>query len=151
MQFRVFPRRSHLTDLHSLAGNLAGMRIESHRSPGFLRQIELGFRRGLTYRLYLLSSRIRAVKMRVEVRSTFIAIQQTIEASVSQLAMDERRLALLTTPQIVVSAPSPGPPDGTQRISHGRSGFSLSSLSSDIVGPIDYVTNRAPPPILLVN
>jgi hypothetical protein len=89
------------------------MRIESHRSPGFFRQIELGFRRGLTYRLYLLSSRIRAVKMRVEVRWTFIAIQQTIKVSVSQVAMDERRLASLTAPQIVVSPPLPGPPDGT--------------------------------------
>jgi hypothetical protein len=147
MEFRVFTRRSCLTDLHSLAGDLARMRIESRRSPGFFRQIELGFRRGLTYRLYLLSSRIRAVKMRVEVRWTFIAIQQTIKVSISQLAMDERRLASLTAPQIVVSAPLPGPPDGTQWTSHGRSGFSLSRLSSDIVRPPD----RSPSPIFIVH
>jgi hypothetical protein len=65
---RVFTRRGRLTDLHSLADDLARMRIQSHHSPGFFQQTELGFRRGLTYRLYLLSSRIRAVKIRIEVR-----------------------------------------------------------------------------------
>jgi hypothetical protein len=39
---RVFNRRGRLTDLHSLAGDLARMRIQSHRSPGFFQQIELG-------------------------------------------------------------------------------------------------------------
>ena len=89
--------------------------------------------------------------MRVEVRSTLIAIQQTIKASVSQLAMDERRLASLAAPQIVVTAPLPGLPDGTQWTSHGRSGFLLSSLSTDIVRPMNDVTDRTPPPIIVMN
>ncbi|KAI9448678.1 hypothetical protein BJY52DRAFT_306544 [Lactarius psammicola] len=71
--------------LETHAGNLARMRIESHRSPGFFQQIVLAFRRGFhTQALFTLVA-IGAVKMRVE------------------LAMDERRLALLTAPQIVVS------------------------------------------------
>ena len=66
--------------------------------------------------------------MKVEVRSVgppFVSTQQTIR--VSQLAMDERRLALLTAPSIVVSAPLSGPPDGMQLVAHGISGFSLST------------------------
>ena len=64
-----FTRRSCLLiDRHSLASDLARMRIESHLSPGFFPQIWLAFRFGLTYRLYSLASEIRAVKMRVEVR-----------------------------------------------------------------------------------
>ncbi|KAI9454577.1 hypothetical protein BJY52DRAFT_721149 [Lactarius psammicola] len=75
--------------LENLASDLARMRIESHRSPGFFQQIWLAFRCNLTYRLYSLASQIGAVKMRVEI------------------VMDEHRLALPTTPQIVI-VPPPG-------------------------------------------
>ncbi len=74
----LFTRGCHLlTDLHSLAADLARMRIESHRSPGFFQQTGLAFRHGLTYRLYSLSSKIRDVKMRVEVRWTTLRFYPT--------------------------------------------------------------------------
>lgn len=75
-------------DLEILANQFAGMRLESHRSPGFLQQIWLAIRHGLTYRLYTLASQIDDVRLRVEV------------------VTDERRLAFL---QIVVSNPPPIP------------------------------------------
>ncbi|KAH8983186.1 hypothetical protein EDB92DRAFT_1605835 [Lactarius akahatsu] len=67
-------------NLETLASDLARMRLESHRSPGFFQQIWLAFRWCLTYRLYTLASQIRAVKMRIEI------------------VMDEHHLALSTTP-----------------------------------------------------
>ena|SRR6266702_76011 len=74
----LFIRGSRLlTHSHSLAADLARMRIESHRSPGFFQQTGLAFRRGLTYRLYSLSSKIRDVKMRVEVRWTTLRFYPT--------------------------------------------------------------------------
>jgi len=97
-----------LTDSHSLASDLARMRIDSHRSPGLFQQICLAFRCGLAYRLYSLASQIRAVKMRVEVRwATFVSILQLTR--VSQIVMDEHRLALPTTPQNDVGPPLPHP------------------------------------------
>ena len=42
--------------------------MESHRSPGFLQQLRLVFWSGLTYRLYVLSSRIETLKLKIEVR-----------------------------------------------------------------------------------
>jgi hypothetical protein len=42
--------------------------VWSHRSPGIFQQIRLGFWSGLTYRLYVLSSRIGVIKLEVEVR-----------------------------------------------------------------------------------
>ncbi|KAH9029877.1 hypothetical protein EDB85DRAFT_1965274 [Lactarius pseudohatsudake] len=51
----------------NLETDLARMRIESHRSPRFFQQIWLASRWGLTYRLYSLTSQIRAVKMRIEI------------------------------------------------------------------------------------
>ena len=65
----VFTRRSRaLIDSHSLASDLAQMRIQSNRSTGLSQYIWLAFRCGLTYRLHSLASQIRAVKMRMEVR-----------------------------------------------------------------------------------
>ncbi|KAF8504698.1 hypothetical protein F5888DRAFT_1657775 [Russula emetica] len=54
------------------------MRTESHRSPGFFQQFYLLFLCGLTWRLYILKSRVDAVKRRIE------------------LAVDERQLAFFT-------------------------------------------------------
>ncbi|KAH9067661.1 hypothetical protein EDB87DRAFT_18954 [Lactarius vividus] len=87
-------------DLEILANRLARMRIESHRSPGAFPQIWLAIRHGLTCRLYSLASQIGAVGLEVEV------------------AMDERRLSLLATPQIAVITPPIVPAGGTWLIDH---------------------------------
>ena len=100
-------RRRLLTNSHSLASDLAQIRIQSHRSPGLSQQIWLAFRCGLTYRLYSLASQIRAVKMKVEVRWVTLRCYPLITAS--QMAMDEQ----LVTPQNVVNEPLPHP-GGTQ-------------------------------------
>jgi hypothetical protein len=72
-------RNRLLTDSHSLASDFSRMRSESHRSPGFFQQIWLAFKCGLTYRLYSLASKIRAVKMRVEVRWVTLRFYPTID------------------------------------------------------------------------
>jgi hypothetical protein len=56
------------TDERSLSNQVLRFRMESHRSPGIFQQIRLGFWSGLTYRLYVLSSRIGVIKLEVEVR-----------------------------------------------------------------------------------
>ncbi|KAH9067697.1 hypothetical protein EDB87DRAFT_1573274 [Lactarius vividus] len=81
-------------DLESFAGELAYLRIHSHRSPGLFQQIRLAVRHGFTYRLYSLSSQINAVRLRVE------------------LAMDEQRLALLAVPPNAVLTVVPIPASG---------------------------------------
>jgi len=43
------------------------MRTESHRSPRFFQQFYLLFLRGLTWRLYVLKSRVDAIRRRIEV------------------------------------------------------------------------------------
>ena len=43
------------------------MRTESHRSPGFFKQFYLLFLCGLTWRLYVLKSRVEAIRRRIEV------------------------------------------------------------------------------------
>jgi len=78
-------------DFEILAGQFARMRIESHRSPGLFPQIRLVVRHGFTCRLYSLTSRVKALRLKVEV------------------AMDERRLAVLATPRVVVRARTPAP------------------------------------------
>jgi len=81
----------HRVDLEILTSRFARMRIESHRSPGFFPQLWLAVRHGLTCKLYSLASQVEAVRQKVEV------------------AVDERRLALLASPQIVVRAATPVP------------------------------------------
>jgi len=42
------------------------MRMASHRAPGFLQQLRLLFGSALTYKLYILSSQIGAIKLQLE-------------------------------------------------------------------------------------
>jgi hypothetical protein len=51
----------------SLHPQFLQMRTESHRSPGFFQQFYLLFLCGLTWRLYVLKSRVDAVTRRIEV------------------------------------------------------------------------------------
>jgi len=77
--------------LETHANSFARMRIESHSSPGLFPQLRLAVRHGLTRRLYFLASQVEAVRLEVE------------------MALDERRLALLASPQIVIRASTPVP------------------------------------------
>jgi hypothetical protein len=65
----VAPLRTdrRLTDQHSCASEFLQIRTESHRAPGILRQLRLAVWHGLTCRLYKLSSRVEAIKIRIEV------------------------------------------------------------------------------------
>jgi hypothetical protein len=60
----------HLADLDrpSFTNHFMTMRIECHRSPRLLQQLELAVWCGLTYKLYALSLRINAVKADIKVR-----------------------------------------------------------------------------------
>jgi hypothetical protein len=64
------PTNPHLTDqlIHSCANEFSQIRTESHRTPGILRQLRLAVWYGLTCRLYVLSSRVEAIKIKIEVR-----------------------------------------------------------------------------------
>ncbi len=62
------PMNRHLTDPHSHANQLLRIRMESHRAPGILQQLRLAVQYGLTCKLYTLSSRVDAVKVKIEVR-----------------------------------------------------------------------------------
>ncbi len=62
------PMNHHLTDRHSHANQLLRIRMESHRAPGILQQLRLAVQYGLTCKLYALSSRVDAVKVKIEVR-----------------------------------------------------------------------------------
>ncbi len=62
------PMNHHLTDRHSHADQLLRIRMESHRGPGILQQLRLAVQYGLTCKLYTLSSRVDAVKVKIEVR-----------------------------------------------------------------------------------
>ncbi len=70
------PAGRHLADLdrHSFTNRFMVMRIECHRSPGLLQQLELAVWCGLTYKLYALSLRINAVKTDVKVRCQWCII-----------------------------------------------------------------------------
>jgi hypothetical protein len=57
----------HLTDQRSCANEFLRIRMESHRAPGILRQLWLAVWYGLTCRLYTLSSRVEAIKIKIEV------------------------------------------------------------------------------------
>jgi hypothetical protein len=61
------PTDRHLTDQHSYANEFLQIRMESHRAPGILRQLWLAVWYGLTCRLYMLSSRVEAIKIKIEV------------------------------------------------------------------------------------
>ena len=61
------PTDHHLTDQRSCASEFLQIRMESHRAPGILRQLWLAVWYGLTFRLYTLSSRVEAIKIRIEV------------------------------------------------------------------------------------
>lgn len=52
---------------HSFANQLQRMRTESQRSPGIFQQLLLAVRYRLTYKLYMLSSQVEDVKIKVEV------------------------------------------------------------------------------------
>ena len=62
------PMNHHLTDQRSHANQLLRIRMESHRAPGILQQLRLAVQYGLTCKLYTLSSRVDAVKVKIEVR-----------------------------------------------------------------------------------
>ena len=57
----------HLTDQRSFANEFLRIRMESYRAPGILRQLWLAVWYGLTCRLYTLSSRVEAIKIKIEV------------------------------------------------------------------------------------
>jgi hypothetical protein len=57
----------HLTDQRSCASEFLHIRMESHRAPGILRQLWLAVWYGLSWRLYVLSSRVEAIKIKIEV------------------------------------------------------------------------------------
>ena len=61
------PADRHLTDQHSYANEFLRIRMESHRAPGILQQLQLAVQYRLTYRLYALSSRVEAIKIKIEV------------------------------------------------------------------------------------
>jgi len=65
------------------------IRMESHRAPGILRQLWLAVWYGLTCRLFTLSSRVEAIKIKIE------------------LAMDERQLISLTDTQSTTATALP--------------------------------------------
>jgi hypothetical protein len=51
----------------SCSNEFSQIRTESHRAPGILQQLRLAAWYGLTWRLYTLSSRVEAIKMKIEV------------------------------------------------------------------------------------
>jgi hypothetical protein len=57
----------HQTNIAILRPQFLQMRTESHRSPGFFQQLYLLFLCGLTWRLYVLKSRVDAIRRRIEV------------------------------------------------------------------------------------
>jgi hypothetical protein len=56
------------------------MRTESHRSPGFFQQFYLLFLCGLTWRLYVLKSRVDAIRRGIEVGQINLHYAPTDEA-----------------------------------------------------------------------
>src|SRR6266566_8378803 len=61
------PTDRHLTDQRSCANEFLQIRMESHRAPGILQQLRLAVWYGLTCKLYLLSLRVEAIKIKIEV------------------------------------------------------------------------------------
>ena len=52
----------------SYSNQFLSIRMESHRAPGILQQIQLTVQYGLTCKLYTLSSRVVAIKVEIKVR-----------------------------------------------------------------------------------
>jgi hypothetical protein len=61
------PTDRHLTNQRSCASEFLQIRMESNRAPGILRQLWLAIWYGLTCRLYTLSLRVEAIKIKIEV------------------------------------------------------------------------------------
>jgi hypothetical protein len=61
------PTDRHLTDQRSCASEFLQIRVESHRATGILQQLWLTVWYGRTWRLYTLSSRAEAIKIKIEV------------------------------------------------------------------------------------
>ena len=61
------PTDCRLTDRRSCANEFLEIRVESHRAPGILQQLWLAVWYGRTCRLYALSSRVEAIKIKIEV------------------------------------------------------------------------------------
>jgi hypothetical protein len=59
--------QTDLVPRHSLRPQFIQMRTESHRSPFFFQQVYLLLLCGLTWRLYVLKSRVDAVRRTIEV------------------------------------------------------------------------------------
>ena len=57
----------HLTDQHRCANEFLRIRMESHQAPGILQQLWLAVWYGLTCKLYMLASRVEAIKIKIEV------------------------------------------------------------------------------------
>jgi len=55
---------------HSSGNQFAGMRMESNHARGFFAQLRLAVQRGLTFRLYALYYRVKALKSRLQVCRT---------------------------------------------------------------------------------
>ncbi|KAH9983548.1 hypothetical protein BJV74DRAFT_615247 [Russula compacta] len=92
----AIPRASeYRTTLVIFENQFLHMRTESHRSPRISQQLLLAVRRGLAYKLYVLSLRIEATKVEIE------------------LAVDERQLRSLTTAQGAATTALPSPPANT--------------------------------------
>jgi hypothetical protein len=62
------PTDHYLTDRHRYTNQFLRIRMESHRAPGMSQQLRLAVQYGITYRLYILSSRVVAIKVEVKVR-----------------------------------------------------------------------------------
>jgi hypothetical protein len=76
------PTDGHLTDRHSYSNQFLRIRMESHRAPGILQQLRLAVQYGLTCKLYMLSSRVVAIKVEIKVRYTLLFLSpQLMRAS----------------------------------------------------------------------
>jgi hypothetical protein len=61
------PADSHLTDRHSYSNQFLRIRMESHYAHGILRQLQLAVQYSRTCKLYMLSSRVVAIKVEIKV------------------------------------------------------------------------------------
>ncbi len=93
------------------------MRMANHRAPGFFQQLRLFFGSALTYKLYVLSSQIGAIKLQLEVRWIILLIYPPTDGSLSQLALDEQQLSSDIDLESGITAMQPCPAVGTHLIS----------------------------------
>ncbi|SRR6266478_1471618 len=109
------PMNCHLTDRRSHANQLLRIRMESHRAPGISQQLRLAIQCGLTCKLYTLSSRVEAVKVKIEVRWNPLFIPTISEGRLQQ-AVDRQRLISLTTRRSATTTALPTSAEGTRPI-----------------------------------